>query len=83
MSDDLLSQLKSKQLINIDRYRHLRPPVPGGRAIDQKPAEGDDDWKNWQLVPVTAGRETDPTLLNPCSEAAQGLYRAIKILGNK
>lgn len=83
MSEAFLNRLKNKQLTNVDQYRRMQQSQSGIETEDQK-SEDKEEWKNWQLAPVSAGRDTnDPTLLDPGSEAAQGLYQAMKVFDKK
>lgn len=84
MSEAFLNRLKNNQLTNVDQYRRMQLSLSGIKTEDQKSADKKEEWKNWQLAPVSAGHETnDPALLDPRSEGAQGLYKAMKVLDKK
>lgn len=79
MSDAFLNRLKNNQLTNIDQYRRMQQSLCGVETEDQN-SEDKEEWKTWQLAPVSADTKDDPALLDPRSESAQGLYQAMKVL---
>ena len=85
MRDAFLDRLKNKQLTNIDQYRQLQRTLATVGNDDQQKSEGKDDWKKWQLVPISSTQDDkdDTTLVDPHSLGAQGLYRAVKHFNEK
>lgn len=84
MSDAFLNRLKNDQLTNIDQYRQMQR-MPPATSLEKKNLEQADEWKSWQLAPVTAGKDSDhaPALLDPDSDGAKGLYQAMKVFAGK
>lgn len=84
MSDAFLNRLKNKQLTNVDQYRRMQQPLSEIKGENQKGDDKKEDWKSWQLAPVSAGHDDDdPALLDPNSESAQGLFEAMRVLDKK
>lgn len=84
MSEEFIRRLAQNELTNIDQYRRMQVSL-GEMKTENKESSGDtEEWKKWQLAPVSAGRDNnDPALVDPLSESAQGLHQAIKVLDKK
>lgn len=85
MRDAFLDRLKNKQLTNIDQYRRMQRTLSTLDNGDRQKEDTRDDWKQWQLVPVSSTPDVgdDTALLDPQSQGALGLYRAVKQLNEK
>lgn len=85
MSDAFLDRLKNKQLTNIDQYRRMQQTLSEVKSEDRSTSDDTEVWRQWQLVPVTSDHNDvdDPTMVDPRSQGAQGLYRAVRQLSEK
>ena len=85
MSDAFLNRLKNKQLTNIDQYRRMQQTLSEVKSEERPGSEDAEAWKQWQLVPVSNDHNDvdDPTMVDPRSQGAQGLYRAVRQLSDK
>lgn len=84
MSEEFIRRLARKELTNIDQYRRMQESLGEMKTENKKPPGDAEEWKKWQLAPVSAGTDKqDPALVDPQSESAQGLHQAIKVLDKK
>ena len=57
MSSSHHEMLNKSRLTNADQYRSMQKSLKASGSSEQKPQN--DDWKDWELTPVTAGTYSD------------------------
>lgn len=85
MAREFKDRLSSGQLTQADQYRKLQRSLTGKKATGKKSTGDVEEWTKWQLEPLSAdvSDNDDSDLLDPQSDAAQGLYQAVRILDRK
>ncbi len=80
MSDAFLDRLKNRQLTNVSQYRRMQHALSKVKTEEKPTTDDSDAWKQWQLVPISDDHydADDPTMVDPQSQGAQGLYRAVR-----
>lgn len=85
MSEEFLKRLRQNQLTNIEDYQRMKKALSEMKSEDDATKNSSEDWKTWQLLPISAGDEvkSEPGLIDSSSDTARGVHRAISILDQK
>lgn len=78
MNNTFLERLKHKQLTNVDQYRKMQKAT--SEIADEKTVlaeEKQEEWKTWQLAPVTAASYSESEK-KPALAGAEQLHRALR-----
>ena len=77
VNNTFLERLKNNQLTNVDQYRKMRKATSEIATEESETPQADqEEWKTWQLAPVTTGGYSD-TETKPAPAGAEHLHRAL------
>ncbi len=75
MNNTFLERLNNNQLTNVDQYRKMRKATLESSATAEAPDA--EEWKTWNLAPVSAGAYSQPEK-DDAPKSAAHLHRAMR-----
>jgi len=76
-----LDRLRNNTLTDVDQYRQMKKTLVTSDSVTG--TAGGDEWKSWELVPVSAGRHSDSAEQDSAGrQNVAALQTALSRLGN-